>query len=165
LFPVCSPSLLKHSGRPLNSIEDFRHHTLLFMDEPGASDTWLEWGTWLAAHGHPDLKPAASLHFGTYEQIIGAAVSGQGIGMGIGRLIGHLVQSGQLVAPFGTSVAGPHGYYIIRSAATGTRPHVQAFVDWLIEEARVAVPEPAIAKVPSVKAGGAKVSSRPRAGR
>ncbi|MET0651408.1 MAG: LysR substrate-binding domain-containing protein, partial [Hyphomicrobiaceae bacterium] len=121
--------------------------------------------TWLAAHGYPDLKPAASLHFGTYEQVIGAAVSGQGVGMGIGRLIGNLMQSGQLVAPFGVSVAGPHGYYIIRSAATGTRPHVQAFVDWLIEEARVAVPEPAIAKVPSVKAGGAKVSSRPRAGR
>ena len=155
LFPVCSPTLLKNSGRPLKSIEDFRHHTLLFMDEPGASDTWLEWGTWLAAHGHPDLKPGASLHFGTYEQIIGAAVSGQGIGMGIGRLIGNLMQSGQLVAPFGMSVAGPHGYYIIRSAATGTRPHVQAFVDWLIEEASIAVPEPP----------GAKVSSRSRAGR
>jgi LysR family transcriptional regulator, glycine cleavage system transcriptional activator len=112
-------------------------------------------------HGYPDLKPAASLHFGTYEQVIGAAVSGQGVGMGIGRLIGNLMQSGQLVAPFGVSVAGPHGYYIIRSAATGTRPHVQAFVDWLIEEAKVAVPAPTARP----KASAAKVSYRSRAAR
>ena len=72
-------------------------------DEIGAVGTWLEWGTWLAAHGEPDLKPAAALHFGSYEQVIGAAVSGQGIAMGIGRLIGHLLQSGQLVAPLGQS--------------------------------------------------------------
>jgi LysR family glycine cleavage system transcriptional activator len=163
LLPVCSPALLNMAGRPLRSIDDLSHHTLLYMDVIGAVGTWLEWGTWLAAHGEPDLKPAAALHFGTYEQVIGAAVSGQGVAMGIGRLIGHLLQSGQLVAPLGQPTAGAHGYYIVRSAATGGRPQVQAFVDWLIEEARVAVPEPAIAKVPSVKAGGAKVSSRPRA--
>jgi hypothetical protein len=80
--------------------------------------------------------------------------------MGIGRLIGHLLQSGQLVAPLGQSTAGAHGYYIVRSAATGARPQVQAFVDWLIEEAKIAVPEPAVAQ-----AGAAKVSSRSRAGR
>jgi DNA-binding transcriptional LysR family regulator len=155
LLPVCSPTLLKTSKRPLRGIEDLKHHTLLYMDEIGAVGTWLEWETWLAAHGHPDLKPAAALHFGTYEQVIGAAVSGQGVGMGIGRLIGHLLKSGQLVAPLGESVSGPHGYYIIRSASTGMRPHVQAFVDWLIEEASAQVKE-----MP-----GAKVSSRSRAGR
>ena len=80
------------------------------------------------------LRPGAQAAIAR-AQGVPYVVSGQGIGMGIGRLIGHLVQSGQLVAPFGTSVAGPHGYYIIRSAATGARPHVQAFVDWLIQEA------------------------------
>jgi len=155
LLPVCSPTLLKTEKRPLRGIEDLKHHTLLYMDEIGAVGTWLEWEEWLAAHGHPDLKPAAALHFGTYEQVIGAAVSGQGVGMGIGRLIGHLLKSGQLVAPLGESVAGPHGYYIIRSTSTGMRPHVQAFVDWLIEEANAQVKD-----MP-----GAKVSSRSRAGR
>ena len=170
LLPVCSPALLQMPGRPLLGVEDLRYHTLLYMDEIGAVGTWLEWGTWLAAHGQPDLKPAAALHFGSYEQVIGAAVNGQGIAMGIGRLIGHLLQSGQLVAPLGESTAGQHGYYIVRSAATGTRPQVQAFVDWLIEEARPAVPEPMVAKAPSAKTpsgktGGGKVRSRPRAGR
>jgi LysR family transcriptional regulator, glycine cleavage system transcriptional activator len=160
LLPVCSPALLQTPGRPLRGVEDLRHHTLLYMDEIGAVGTWLEWGTWLAAHGHPDLKPAAALHFGTYEQVIGAAVAGQGVGMGIGRLVGHLLQSGQLVAPLGEATAGRHGYYIVRSAATGARPQVQAFVDWLIEEAKVAVPKPSAAKAPN-----GNVSSRSRAGR
>jgi LysR family transcriptional regulator, glycine cleavage system transcriptional activator len=160
LLPVCSPTLLQTPGRPLRGIEDLRHHTLLYMDEIGAVGTWLEWGTWLAAHGHPDLKPAAALHFGTYEQVIGAAVSGQGVGMGIGKLVGHLLHSGQLVAPLGEATAGQHGYYIVRSSATGARPQVQAFVDWLIEEAKSVVPDPDAAK-----ASGGKVSSRSRAGR
>ena len=59
--------------------------------------------------------------------------------MGIGRLVGGLIESGQLVAPFGKSVIGSRAYFVIRSAATGTRPHVQAFVDWLIEEAKAAL--------------------------
>ena len=160
LLPVCSPALLDMPKRPLRRIEDLHHHTLLYMDEIGAVGTWLEWGTWLAAHGHPDLKPGAALHFGTYEQVIGAAVSGQGVAMGIGRLIGHLLQSGQLLAPLGEATAGRHGYYIVRSAATGTRPQVQAFVDWLIEEAKLAAPDLDVGK-----ASGAKLSSRSRAGR
>jgi DNA-binding transcriptional LysR family regulator len=80
--------------------------------------------------------------------------------MGIGKLVGHLLHSGQLVAPLGEATAGQHGYYIVRSSATGARPQVQAFVDWLIEEAKSVVPDPDAAK-----ASSGKVSSRPRAGR
>ena len=97
---------------------------------------YLDWGTWLAAQGCADLKPAASLRFDGYEQMIGAALSGQGVGMGIGRLVSGLVEEGRLVAPFSKSVVGQRAYYVIRSSYTGTRPHVQAFVDWLVEEAK-----------------------------
>lgn len=160
LFPVCSPALLKDPARPLRSIADFHHHALLFIDEPGASNTWFDWGTWLAGQGQPDLKPAATLHFGTYDQMIRSAVAGQGIGMGIGRLVSSLIQSGQLVAPLDQAVAGPRGYYIIPSQATGTRPHVKAFIDWLMAEAKVASPAAG-----AHARGDAKVRSRPRAGR
>ena len=100
------------------------------------ADGYLDWGTWLAAQGYVDLKPAASLRFDSYEQMIGAALSGQGVAMGIGRLVSGLLQEGRLVAPFGKSVIGARAYYVICSSLTGTRPHVQAFVDWLIAEAK-----------------------------
>ena len=132
LFPVCSPALLSEGPRPLR-IEDLAGHALLRMDEAAGP---LDWGTWLAAHGLADLKPRATLRFDSYEQMIGAALSGQGVAMGIGSLVRGLIEEGRLVAPFANSVTGTRAYYIVRSGLTGTRPHVQAFVDWLVEAAK-----------------------------
>jgi hypothetical protein len=54
-------------------------------------------------------------------------------------LVNGLIESNRLVAPFCKSVTGSRSYFIIRSANTRTRPHVQAFVDWLVEEAKTAI--------------------------
>lgn len=135
LFPVCSPALLSEGPRPLRAFEDLAHHALLHMDEAGG---FLDWGTWLTAQGCADLKPVASLRFDSYEQMIAAALSGQGVALGIGRLVGRLMEEGRLVAPFAESVTSSRAYFIVRSSLTGNRPHVQAFVDWLVEAAKTA---------------------------
>jgi LysR family transcriptional regulator, glycine cleavage system transcriptional activator len=134
LLPVCSPALLAAEPHPLRALADLRHHALLRMDVDGA--THMDWETWLAAQGYPGLKPAASMRFDSYEQTIQAAVGGQGVAMGIGRLVSGLLSSGQLVAPFCASMIGARAYFIIRSALTGDRPQVRAFVDWLVAEAK-----------------------------
>lgn len=152
LFPVCAPSLVNEGPHPLRSLRDIEHHALLHMEEAGGL---LDWGTWLASQGLFDLKPAASLRFDGYEQMIGAALSGQGVAMGIGRLVGGLLAEGRLVAPFAKSVMGQAAYYVIRSALTGERPHVRAFVDWLVEAARTV----------SIGDETARLSSRPPAAR
>ena len=133
LFPVCSPALLDEGPHALRTLQDLEHHALLHMH---GAEGLLDWGTWLAAQGCVDLKPAASLRFDGYEQMIGAALSGQGVAMGIGRLVSGLLLEGRLVAPFSKSVVGERAYYVIRSSLTATRPHVQAFVDWLVAEAK-----------------------------
>jgi DNA-binding transcriptional LysR family regulator len=61
---------------------------------------YFDWSTWLTAEGFGDLKPAASLRFDGYDQMISAALSGQGVAMGIGHLVRNLVAEGRLVAPF-----------------------------------------------------------------
>ena len=137
LFPVCSPALVREGPHPLRALDDLRHHALLHMDLDGR--THMDWDTWLAAQGHPGLRPAASIRFDSYEQMIQAAVGGQGVAMGIGRLVSGLMASRQLAAPFCASTVGSRAYFIIRSALTGDRPHVRAFVDWLIAEARTAL--------------------------
>jgi DNA-binding transcriptional LysR family regulator len=152
LFPVCSPGLQSEGPLPLRTLADLKHHALLHMEGAGGP---LDWGTWLAAHGFADLKPAASIRFDSYEQMIQAALSGQGVAMGIGRLVAGLMDSGKLIAPFAKSIASPHSYCVIRSATTGAKPHVQAFVDWLVAEARAM----------DLAGGAAAVSSRPPAAR
>jgi LysR family transcriptional regulator, glycine cleavage system transcriptional activator len=139
LLPVCSPALLTEGAHPLRTLADLRHQALLHMDVDGS--THMDWDTWLAAQGHPGLKPAASIRFDSYEQMIQAAVSGQGVAMGIGRLVSGLMGTGQLAAPFSASTIGGRAYFIIRSTMTGDRPHVRAFVDWLVMEAKAAMGE------------------------
>jgi LysR family transcriptional regulator, glycine cleavage system transcriptional activator len=136
LFPICSPALQSDNAHPIRTLGDLQHHALLHIDEARGP---LDWDTWLAAQGHAGLKPAASIRFDSYEQMIQAALSGQGVAMGIGRLVAGLIEAGRLVAPFAKSVIGSRAYFVIRSASTRNRPHVQAFVDWLIEEARAAL--------------------------
>jgi len=150
LFPVCSPALQNEGQHPLGTLGDLRHHALLHIEEARGL---LDWETWLTAQGHSDLKPAASMRFDSYEQMIQAALAGQGVAMGIGRLVGGLMEQGKLVAPFCKSVIGSRAYFVIRSATTGNRSHVQAFVAWLVEQAN------------AVSATGeqAPVSSRPPA--
>ena len=92
LFPICSPALQTEGPNPLRALADLEHHALLHMDE--ARDH-MDWDTWLAAQGHGGLKPAASVRFDSYEQMIQAALSGQGVAMGIGRLVSGLIELGQ----------------------------------------------------------------------
>jgi LysR family transcriptional regulator, glycine cleavage system transcriptional activator len=161
LFPVCSPALLSEGPQPLRVLEDLEHHALLHIDGAGGL---LDWGTWLAAQGVADLKPAASIRFDSYEQMVQAALSGQGVALGIGRLVSGLMDSGRLVAPFSKSLVSARAYCLIRSASTGSRPHVQAFVDWLVEEARAVDPARGAAALssrpPAAKSGGAARRAR-----
>ncbi len=163
LLPVCSPALQTEGPHPLRSLDDLRHHALLHMDE---AIGFLDWDTWLEAQGHPDLEPAASIRFDNYEQMIQGAIGAQGVAMGIGRLVGALLEQGKLVAPFARSLIGSHAYMVIRSQTTGQRPHVEAFVHWLVEQAStVSVggerPRPRISSpAPGARSGGARARAR-----
>jgi DNA-binding transcriptional LysR family regulator len=145
LYPVCSPALQRQGVNPLLRLDDLRHHALLHMAD---ANGFLDWETWLAAQGLADVKPAASLRFDSYEQMIQAALSGQGVAMGIDRLVRQLLDEGRLVAPFSKSLIGARAYFVIRSSLTGRRAHVQAFVDWLIAEARAVIPAAALSSRP-----------------
>jgi DNA-binding transcriptional LysR family regulator len=136
VLPVCSPALLRDPERPLARPEDLRHHTLLHFDYAGAQQSFMDWGTWLTARGVGDIKPAGGLHFSQYEQMIQAAISGQGVAMGRQPLVNDLIASGLLAAPFRDAVAGSRAYFLIESGFAVNKPHVRGFAAWLIDEAK-----------------------------
>jgi LysR family transcriptional regulator, glycine cleavage system transcriptional activator len=135
IVPVCSPSLLKDPLKPLAAAGDLHHHFLLHLDYPGMERTWFDWDTWLTAFGVGTLVPAGALHFEQYDQMIGAAVAGQGVALGRMPLLDDLVRTGSLVMPFAKSVAGTRGYYLLRSPHSAKRRHVDDFCAWLRTEA------------------------------
>ena len=135
VFPVCSPKLLADKSRPLREPKDLRHHTLLHYDDPDGRHPWLHWKTWLEVERIADLRPAATLTFSGYEQIIPAAVAGNGIALGRSPLVKNLLASGELVAPFKSSADPARAYYAIVARNAEGRPEVAAFVAWLKQEA------------------------------
>jgi DNA-binding transcriptional LysR family regulator len=133
VFPVCSPKLLKK--KPLEKPQDLKNHVLLQYDDPEGRHPWLHWKTWLEVERIADLKPAGTLSFSGYEQIIPAAVAGHGVALGRTPLVKDLIRSGELVAPFKTQADPARAYFAIMSKNAAGRPEVTAFVEWLKAEA------------------------------
>ena len=134
MVPVCAPALLRDRARPLKRPQDLARHVLLHYDYPGAHRLYMDWGTWLSALGLGDLNPVRALHFSQYEQMIQAALNGQGVTLGRHPLVNDLIQSGALVAPFKDAVVGSRSYFLIESSAAGGKSHVHQFVEWLLDE-------------------------------
>ena len=133
VFPVCSPKLL--ARKPLKKPEDLKNHVLLQYDDPDGRHPWLHWKTWLEVAGIADLRPAGTLSFSGYEQIIPAAVAGHGVALGRTPLVRDLLAAKELVAPFKSSADPARAYFAIVSKRAAGRPEVTAFVDWLRETA------------------------------
>jgi LysR family glycine cleavage system transcriptional activator len=134
VFPVCSPRLLKKI--PLEEPADLANHVLLQYDDPDGRHPWLHWKTWLEVERIADLRPAGTLSFSGYEQIIPAAVTGHGVALGRSPLVKNLIASGDLVAPFKSSADPARAYFAIVSKSAAGRPEVADFVAWLREEAK-----------------------------
>lgn len=137
VLPVCSPKLLRDPAKPLKVPEDLRHHTLMYLDSgPGAD--MQDWPLWLRAMKLEGLKPASALHFSQFDQVINAAVAGQGVALGRSPLLKQLLRERKLVAPFKKSIASPRSYYLVRSDGAAHKPEVLEFAAWLKAEALTA---------------------------
>jgi len=161
VFPVCSPKLARDPARPLKQPHDLRAHTLLQQESEGM-DPLQNWSMWLRAMKLEGLKPASTLHFSMYDQLIQAAVNGQGVALGRSPLIDELLRQRKLVSPFETSLASPRSYYLLQSSAAARKAEVQEFVAWLREEIEREVAPAANA---SAAATARAPGSRARAGR
>jgi DNA-binding transcriptional LysR family regulator len=139
VMPVCSPALLRDKKRPLKTPQDLRHHVLLH-DDYSPREPWLDWDTWLQAHGVTGLDRAGDVGFSHYDQMIQAAVDGQGVALGRWPLLSGLIERRQLVAPFepatlkGEPPRSTRAFFVFCEPRSAARAEVKAFVDWLIAE-------------------------------
>jgi LysR family transcriptional regulator, glycine cleavage system transcriptional activator len=133
--PVCSPRLLRPPHPPLKRPADLAAHTLLRM-EPDGGNQLQDWGLWLQALGLSELRPAGVLHFSSYDQLISAAIAGQGIALGRVPLVESHLKARKLVAPFSDAVVSPRCYFMVVSTAASAKPEVRDFTAWLQATAR-----------------------------
>ena len=133
VFPVCSKPML--AGRKLRSPQDLSGFVLLHYDDPERRYPWLSWDVWFELTRTQGVKPAGTLRFSHYDQLMQAAIEGQGIALGRSRFVDQWVKAGKLMLPFGKrymcSPADSRAYFMVVSPASAARPEVAAFSRWL----------------------------------
>ena len=137
LAAMCSPQYMKESRaarRPLVKPEDLRHHVMLHFHDPTGRFPWLSWATWLEAMGVEDLVPAGMQSFDQYDQVLHAAVHGQGVVLGRITMASQYIREKRLVALFGKPQQIARAFHAVPSKRSGDRTEVREFVDWLREE-------------------------------
>ncbi len=134
LCPVASPAYLREAKAPLARPADLRHHVMLLLHDPQGRWPWLSWAAWLEANGVADLVPGGTLAYDQYDQVVNAAVHGQGVALGRMSVVDSLVEEGKLVALFGKRMQVPRALHAIYAPGAENRPEARAFVDWLRRE-------------------------------
>lgn len=132
IAPVAHPSL---GLADLLSASDLSEASLLEFDDP--THPTLQWSDWIGSMGWAKAKHKGVLQFNQYDQVIQAALDGQGVALGRLELIQPLLNEGRLVV-----LATPkprseltHGYWLIRSADR-PREEVRRVAEWIECEAQ-----------------------------
>ena len=129
--PVAHPSLgLSAFPAPAR----LGQHCLLEFEDARAP--WLRWAPWLQHRGRAAAEAARVLRFNQYDQLIHAALAGQGIALGRMPLLDNALQAGSLVqlAPATTPDGCAHGYWLFDTGGD-VRPVVARVRDWLRQQA------------------------------
>lgn len=133
VFPVAVPAVAA-AFPSAPTAADLAEVTLLgYAGEPTPG---LDWSPWLASLGIEKARPKALIQFNQYDQLIRAAADGQGLALGRGPLVRQLIDAGRL-APLmeARERVATRGYFLLRSPGEH-RAEVDAFVAWLVEEAK-----------------------------
>jgi LysR family glycine cleavage system transcriptional activator len=126
---VGSPQLLARMGGFESPAEARRYPLLDHKHTP------LRWGEFAEAQKLTDFGPERITHFGFYALVIRAAIAGQGLALVPRGLILDELVSGRLVNPLGLGFVSRHGYWLTYPLDRPKRPVMQAFRDWLTNEA------------------------------
>jgi LysR family glycine cleavage system transcriptional activator len=134
IFPVCSPALLRGST-PIRTPADLANHVLLDLDTVRNGRPWHDWPLWFNAMKMRRVKPAGSLQFSHYDQVIEAAIAGSGIAIGRWPHLASHLATGVLVSALSDAGVARHGgFYVVVEDDAPPEP-IQAFIAWLRCEA------------------------------
>jgi LysR family transcriptional regulator, glycine cleavage system transcriptional activator len=130
LAPVAHPSLCV---QPLERPEQISQYFLLEFDYERRYH--LQWADWLSAMGWAAAKPKGVLRFNQYDQVIHAALAGQGIALGRLELLGTMLSDRRLVALSRPRAAGnEYAHWLIQGDAA-PREDVLDVMAWIRSQA------------------------------
>lgn len=127
LVPVVSAGF---EARSDDLRELLSHATWLEYRNP--KTRWLTWEAWLREFSVGVIEPKRVLYYNQYDQLIHAAMSGQGVALGRLPLVSNFLSQGLLEAIYeGTCPMNDYGYWIL-SAEPGARNAAKTVAQWML---------------------------------
>ena len=140
MVPVCSPKLRK-SGR-LETPADLANVPLIHFEDQAPLAPWLSWDVWFETMRLKRSPAASGMRYSHYDQVVRAAVEGQGVALGRLPFIVPLLKEGKLVLPLRAAryrmSAQDRAYWLVVSQAARGRAEVLKFTEWLKTQVEVA---------------------------
>ncbi|HKJ53946.1 MAG TPA: transcriptional regulator GcvA [Gammaproteobacteria bacterium] len=133
LIPVCAPELMQ-AENGLEKISDLNHHTLLHSDYSSLDAAFPDWEMWLKVVGADDVDIGHGIYFGQADQLIQAAIDGQGVALIANVMVERAIAEGKLVQPFSTRLPVKMSYHLVTSPGKSRIAKVRAFREWVLEE-------------------------------
>jgi DNA-binding transcriptional LysR family regulator len=130
--PVAAPSLLK--AQRIRSVDEMLRLPLIELEDPNGTALWLSWKVWCEAMGVVRPRSNRGLTFSHYDQVVQAAVAGQGVALGRFPLLDPFVSERRLALPLkGRQYAtlARRAYWLVAAPGAAQRPEVQTFIAWL----------------------------------
>ena len=131
-FPICAPDYLEGAA-PLNTPDDLLNHNLINLD--GAPHASEDWWWWLKGHDVTVPKSFKTLGIDSYDNVIRAALDGQGVALGFSRFVTKPIAQGRLVRPIDAELSKGLAVYLVMPSAIKPAASVQKFIDWFLDEA------------------------------
>jgi LysR family glycine cleavage system transcriptional activator len=126
-----------HHSLGVTAIEDrdqLQRCMLLELDEPLYPS--LHWADWLKAADAGRVKPAGIVRFNQYDQVVHAALAGQGVALGRLALVQPLLRAGQLAyASRRPPRSLGQGYWLV-ARSQPVSEHAAVLQRWVLEQAQ-----------------------------
>jgi LysR family transcriptional regulator, glycine cleavage system transcriptional activator len=126
LYPVCSPSFA--ALHPKATRADLSELPLLNVD--WVDPDWMGWEEVLV-RGNLQHRSSNSRRFGKFSVALQAAMADQGLVVGWHRMVGPLVEKGELVRFTDLVIPSPGGYYLTWNSNRELTPAAGVLRDWV----------------------------------
>ncbi|WP_026374647.1 transcriptional regulator GcvA [Aestuariibacter salexigens] len=127
LTPLCSP-LLFQSDKPLDSLDDLKHHVILHDSNRNA------WKRWIKHFDVNGVNVNQGPIFSHSMLVLQAAALGQGIALASTLLAKPELDSGRLIQPFEHRLESKEAYYLVCQQAQADMAKIATFREWILSQ-------------------------------
>lgn len=131
VFPVCSPSWLNNQPH-ITSLAELASTDLIDYDS--TLEGWMGWNQWFDLNDYSAPKLRYTLRCSLYTDAIQAALHGQGVVLGWGRLVEDFLATGKLVRVTPHSVKVDDSYYLVVPNGQEITQTIHDVMSWLKQE-------------------------------